>query len=95
MIIRLKKNIYFKYLKITKLFNIMEEKTQFISEIHFGNGGTTTDSVGNIVYRTTNTSESNADLYSSIYYKVIDKSDTTNNSSPTVSGQSISILFRV
>lgn len=64
--------------------NALSEKTQFISEIHFGNGGTTTDSVGNIVYRTTNTSETNADLYAPFYYKVIDKSDTTNNSTPSL-----------
>ena len=64
--------------------NSLALKQNIINELHFGNGGTTVDSVGNIVYKSTINSGSSADLYSSTYYKVIDISDTTNNTTPSL-----------
>lgn len=52
--------------------------TNFISEMHFGNGGTTVDPTGVITYLPTNTNVANADLYSPQYYKIVDDTNTTN-----------------
>lgn len=50
----------------------------FISEMHFGNGGTTVDPTGVITYLPTNTNVQNADLYSPKYYKIVDDTSTAN-----------------
>jgi hypothetical protein len=50
--------------------------------LHFGNGGTITDSNGTITYKNVEENLKSgklADLYDPIYYKVIDTNDTTNN----------------
>lgn len=50
-----------------------------ISEIHFGDGGSIIDSVGAITFRKPNVVGDNADLYSPIYYRVIDALDFENS----------------
>lgn len=50
----------------------------FISEMHFGNGGTTVDPTGVITYLPTNTNLLNADLYSPQYYKIVDDTNVAN-----------------
>ena len=51
----------------------------FISEMHFGNGGTTVDPTGVITYLPTNTNVQNADLYSpSGFYKIVDDTNAAN-----------------
>lgn len=50
-----------------------------ISEIHFGDGATIIDSAGGITYRPANTAGDDADLYSPIYYRVIDALDFENS----------------
>lgn len=50
----------------------------FISEMHFGNGGTTVDPTGVITYLPTNTNVQNADLYSPQYYKIVDDENIAN-----------------
>lgn len=54
----------------------------FITEMHFGNGGTTVDPTGIITYLPTNTNVANADLYSPQYYKIIDDTNLVANSDP-------------
>jgi hypothetical protein len=51
----------------------------YISEMHFGNGGTTTDAIGNIIYRNTNTSGSGSDLYAPTHYKVVEQNENNND----------------
>lgn len=51
----------------------------FISEMHFGNGGTTVDPTGVITYLPTNTNVQNADLYNATYYKIVDNTNVSNN----------------
>ena len=50
----------------------------FISEMHFGNGGTTVDPTGVITYLPTNTNVQNADLYSPQYFKIVDCTNAAN-----------------
>lgn len=52
--------------------------TNFITEMHFGNGGTTVDPTGVIAYLPTNTRVQNADLYNPTYYKIVDDTNSAN-----------------
>ena len=58
--------------------NLSNKGTGFISEMHFGNGGTTVDPTGVITYLPTNTNVQNADLYSPQYYKIVDDTNAAN-----------------
>ena len=58
--------------------NVSNKNSQFISEMHFGNGGTTVDPTGVITYLPTNTNVQNADLYSPQYYKIVDNTNSAN-----------------
>jgi hypothetical protein len=51
----------------------------FISEMHFGNGGTVIDGLGNITYRAPNVNGQAEDLYNPTFYKVVDPDDLANN----------------
>ena len=50
----------------------------FVTEMHFGNGGTTVDPTGVITYLPTNTNVQNADLYSPQYFKIVDDTNAAN-----------------
>lgn len=58
--------------------SISNKGTHFISEMHFGNGGTTVDPTGVITYLPTNTNVQNADLYNPTYYKLVDDTNAAN-----------------
>ena len=58
--------------------NLSNKGLGFISEMHFGNGGTTVDPTGVITYLPTNTNVQNADLYSPQYYKIVDDTNAAN-----------------
>jgi hypothetical protein len=58
--------------------SVANKGTNFISEMHFGNGGTTVDPTGVITYLPTNTRVQNADLYSPKYYKIVDDNNVAN-----------------
>lgn len=50
----------------------------FITEMHFGNGGTTVDPTGVITYLPTNTNVANADLYNPTWWKIVDDTNAAN-----------------
>jgi hypothetical protein len=52
--------------------------TQFIYEMHFGNGGTTVDPTGVINYLPPNVKTQNSDLYNPTYYKNVDTNSASN-----------------
>lgn len=54
-----------------------------IYEMHFGNGGTVVNASGTITYRTPNTNGQNEDLYHTTFFKVVEATDTLNNTDPT------------
>ena len=58
--------------------SLSNKGTNFITEMHFGNGGTTVDPTGVITYLPTNTNVQNADLYSPQYYKIVDDTNAAN-----------------
>lgn len=58
--------------------SLSNKGTNFISEMHFGNGGTTVDPTGVITYLPTNTNVQNADLYNPTYYKIVDNTNSAN-----------------
>jgi hypothetical protein len=58
--------------------SLSNKGTQFITEMHFGNGGTTVDPTGVITYLPTNTNVQNAELYSPKYFKIIDDTNAAN-----------------
>jgi len=56
--------------------------SNYIYELHFGNGGSIEDSSGNITYKTVADNlklGTVAELYNPLYYKVVDINDDTNN----------------
>jgi hypothetical protein len=58
--------------------SLSNKGVNFITEMHFGNGGTTVDPTGVITYLPTNTNVQNADLYSPQYYKIVDDTNAAN-----------------
>jgi hypothetical protein len=58
--------------------SLSNKGTNFITEMHFGNGGTTVDPTGVITYLPTNTNVQNADLYSPQYFKIVDDTNAAN-----------------
>ena len=71
--------IHYENMSEAIAYSIANKGTNFITEMHFGNGGTTVDPTGVITYLPTNTNTQNADLYSPQYYKIVDDTNAANN----------------
>lgn len=70
--------IHFENLSEAIAISLSNKGTNFITEMHFGNGGTTVDPTGVITYLPTNTNVQNAGLYSPQYYKIVDDTNSAN-----------------
>lgn len=70
--------IHYENFSIALAQNVANKGTNFITEMHFGNGGTTVDPTGVITYLPTNTSVANANLYNPTYYKLVDDTNAAN-----------------
>ena len=58
--------------------SVANKDTGFITEMHFGNGGTSVDTTGIITYLPPNNTGANSDLYNPTYYKIVDDNNSLN-----------------
>lgn len=70
--------IHYENMSEAIAYSLANKGRNYITEMHFGNGGTTVDPTGVITYLPTNTNVQNADLYNPTYYKIVDDTNTTN-----------------
>lgn len=70
--------IHYENMSEAIAYSLSNKGFNFISEMHFGNGGTTVDPTGVITYLPTNTNMQNADLYNPTYYKIVDDTNVAN-----------------
>lgn len=70
--------IHFENISEALAYSLANKHTHFISEMHFGRGGTTVDSSGVIVYQMPNTQIQSGDLYAPTFYKRVDDTDIEN-----------------
>jgi hypothetical protein len=70
--------IHFENISEAMAYSLANKQTSFITEMHFGRGGTSFDSTGVINYLPTNTNTQNADLYTPTFFKIIDDTDEDN-----------------
>ena len=70
--------IHYENFSVCLAQNAANKGASFITEMHFGNGGTTVDPTGVITYLPTNTNVQNADLYNPTYYKIVDNTNAAN-----------------
>ena len=74
-----KKNaIHYENMSEALAASLSNRGSNFIYEMHFGNGGTSVDPTGIINYLPPNVNTQNADLYSPTYYKVVDDTSESN-----------------
>lgn len=73
--------IHYENMSEAIAYSLSNKGTNFITEMHFGNGGTTVDPTGVITYLPTNTNIQNADLYNPTYYKIVDDTNAANSDS--------------
>jgi hypothetical protein len=70
--------IHYENISTALAYNLANKQQNFISEMHFGNGGTNVDPTGVITYLPPNTTGQNSNLYNVTYGKVVDDTSTTN-----------------
>jgi hypothetical protein len=70
--------IHYENFSLALAQSISNSQQGWISEMAFGNGGTSVDPTGVITYLPTNTTGSNSSLYNQTYYKVVDNYSNYN-----------------
>ena len=70
--------IHYENMSEALALSVSNKGYNFISEMHFGNGGTTVDPTGVITYLPTNTNVQNADLYNPTFSKVVEDTSSAN-----------------
>ena len=70
--------IHFENISEALAYNLANKAQHFISEMHFGRGGTSVSSTGVVSYLPPNVATQNADLYNPTFYKIVDDRDVEN-----------------
>ena len=70
--------IHYENLSEALAYSLGNKQTNYITEMHLGNGGTSVDPTGVISYLPTNTNSTNSDLYNPTYYKIVDDTNIAN-----------------
>ena len=70
--------IHYENMSISLAESLANDGTGWISEMAFGNGGTTIDPTGIITYLTPNSTGTNASLYNQTYSKIVDDRSVNN-----------------
>lgn len=74
-----KKNaIHYENISEALAYCLANKSTNFITEMHFGNGGTSVDPSGVVNYLPPNVNNQNSNLYNPTFYKVVDDTANTN-----------------
>ena len=81
--------IHYENISEAIAYALSHRDQQYMYEMHYGNGGTAVDSTGVITYLVPNTTSQSAQLYNPTYAKIIDDTDTGNNSDPTHNKMSV------
>jgi hypothetical protein len=78
VIVEKKNAIHYENISEALAFGLSNRGSNFIFEMHFGNGGTSVDPTGIINYLPPNVNSQNSDLYNPTFYKVVDDTDENN-----------------
>jgi hypothetical protein len=70
--------IHFENISEALAYSLANKKTNFISEMHFGRGGTSIDATGVINYLPANINSQNSNLYNPTFFKIVDDTDQEN-----------------
>jgi hypothetical protein len=70
--------IHFENISEALAYNLANKSQHFISEMHFGRGGTSVSSTGVVSYLPPNVATQSADLYNPTFYKIVDDRDVEN-----------------
>lgn len=74
-----KKNaIHYENISEALAMGLANKSSNFIYEMHFGNGGTTVDQTGIINYLPPNVNTQNSNLYNPTFFKTVDDTNETN-----------------
>lgn len=73
--------IHFENISEALAYSLANKKTNYVSEMHFGKGGTSLDGTGVLNYLPPNVGSQNSDLYNPTFFKTVDEYDD-NNSDP-------------
>lgn len=78
VIVDKRNSIHYENMSISLAESLANQGTGWISEMSFGNGGTSVDPTGIITYLTPNSTGTNAGLYNQTYSKVVDDRSVNN-----------------
>lgn len=70
--------IHFENMSFALANSLANSREHFVTEMHFGRGGTSINSAGVISYLPPNVNTQSADLYNPTFYKIVDKNDVNN-----------------
>ena len=79
VLIEKKNAIHYENISEALAFCLANKGTNFISEMHFGNGGTSVDPSGVVNYLPPNVNSQNSNLYNPTFYKSVDDTSFSNS----------------